>query len=100
MTKRELIESQYPESKMLFVDGFDSAILGVDDNPWVKLENMDKGDDSKERVVYSVRGIIKALMERDGMDYDTAREHFDYNISGAFVGVHTPIFAEDEDFEE
>jgi hypothetical protein len=98
LTKRHEITGLYPDSKMLFADGFDEAILGVDNNPWTK--EADKDDDSKERVVYSVRKVIVILMERDGMEYETAREHFDYNISGAYVGVHTPIFVEDEELSE
>jgi hypothetical protein len=97
MNNREEIEGLYPESKMLFADGFDMAILGVDTNPWTK--ESDKDDDSTERVVYSVRNIMIILMDQ-GMDYDMAREHFDYNIKGGYVGVHTPIFVEDEELSE
>jgi hypothetical protein len=98
MKKEEIISDQYPESKMLFADGFDDAILGVDDNRWNHTKG-DEDDGTKKRVVYSVTKIIKVLMERDGMDYETAREHFDFNIAGGYVGVHTPVFVEDEDLE-
>lgn len=98
MNKKEQIAEQYPESKMLFCDGFDDAIIGVDENRWDQRKG-DDGDDSKERVIYSVKKIIEILMTRDGMEYEVAREHFDYNITGAYVGIHTPVFAEDEDLE-
>lgn len=91
---REDIEDMYPESMMLFADGLDDAILGVDDNRWAK--DRDKDDDSTERVVYSVKKIIQTLMDRDGMTYEEAREFYDYNIVGGYVGVHTPVFAEDD----
>jgi len=97
MNNREEIEGLYPDSKMLFADGFDGAILGVDTNPWTK--EADEGDNSKERVVYSVRNIMIILMDQ-GMEYEKAREHFDYNIKGGYVGVHTPIFVEDEELSE
>lgn len=98
MNKRDIIEAQYPESKMKFIPNMDEAILGVDENPWTKLK--DDNDDSTERVIYSVRKLIQIFMERDSMDYDMAREHMDYNVMGGYVGVHTPVFAEDEDFED
>ena len=73
----------------------DDAILGVDDNRWTKEK--DANDESTERVVYSVKKIISVLMKRDSMDYEMAREYFDFNISGGYVGVHTPVFVEDEE---
>ena len=98
MSNRLQIEESYPDSKMLFADGFDDAIIGVDENRWDQRKG-DEGDDSKERVIYSVKKIIDILMTRDEMEYEVAREHFDFNITGAYVGIHTPIFAEDEDLE-
>jgi hypothetical protein len=95
---RQQIEESYPDSKMLFADGFDDAILGVDNNQWDQRKG-DEGDDSKERVIYSVKKIIEILMTRDGMGYEVALDHYDYNISGGFVGIHTPIFSEDEDLD-
>jgi hypothetical protein len=31
-------------------------------------------------------------MDRDGMDYDEAQEFFEFNVVGAYVGAHTPIY--------
>ena len=98
MTRQELIEEQYPESKMQFYTGFDDAILGVDDNRWDQSKG-DENDDSKERVVYSTAKIIEILMKRDGMTYETAREFFDFNIIGGYTGIHTPICVEDEELD-
>jgi len=31
-------------------------------------------------------------MNRDGMSYEEAIEYFDFNVTGAYVGEHTPMF--------
>lgn len=82
--KRQAILDQYPDGTLLFADGFDAAILGV------------AGGFDEHRVVYSVSKILAILVEEfreDGEpedpDYDwhtMAREHFDFNIGGAYVG--------------
>lgn len=69
----------YPEENFLRMEGFDNAVLGVEDRTM--------------RLVYSKSKIIKQLL-RD-MDYETAMEHFDYNIAGAWVGEQTPIIVND-----
>ena len=48
------------------------------------------------RIVYSVKKVLEVLMKRDGMDLDEAREFFDFNIGGAYVGQGGPVFVEDE----
>ena len=37
---------------------------------------------------------IKILMERDGMDRESAEEFFDFNTLGCWAGEHTPVFVE------
>ena len=61
----------------LFADGFDESIIGID---------------TKGRVTYSYNQIIETLIERDGMSEEEAREFFDFNIDGAYVGEYTPIY--------
>ena len=41
---------------------------------------------------YDIEKIIKILMERDGMDEHTAREFYEANILGVWVGDRTPVF--------
>lgn len=62
-------------------DGFDDAVIGYD------AQDM--------RLIYSVTACIKILMEQ-GMDRETAVEHFEFNVSGSFMGEKTPIWCEDE----
>ena len=62
-------------------DGFNYAIMGYD---------------TKGRVIYSVGNIIDILVERDGMSYEDASEHFSFNVEGAYLGEYTPIYMYEE----
>lgn len=76
MTKREEIERIFQGEDLLFADGYDYAIIGVD---------------NQFRVVYDTGKVIDCLVET-GMDEDEAFEFYEYNIAGAYVGEKTPIF--------
>ena len=76
---QEICEN-YPDEKFLIADGFDDAILGV--------------DDSSRRIVYSVSKCIK-ILEDMGMSEEEAIEYFDFNVSGAYMGEQTPIWCQD-----
>lgn len=65
------------DEELLFADGFDDAIIGVD----VK----------DNRVIYSYGLILEQLMLQ-GMEYDEAIEYAEFNILGAYVGERTPIY--------
>lgn len=90
--KRQAILDQYPDETFLFADGFDAAILGV------------SGGFDELRVVYSVSKILEILVAEYGDEpedpdhdrYTMAREHFDFNVGGGYVGPQTPIWVEDE----
>lgn len=73
----EAILEQFPEDKFLKADGFDSAIIGV--------------DTTSMRLVYSEKKCIELLC-LEGMDYEEALEHFDFNVKGAYMGDKTPIW--------
>ena len=68
----------YPDDTFLKADGWDEAIVGLEENTM--------------RLVYSKDAIIDMLVLDNEMDYDEAHEFFDYNIGGAYVGSQTPIF--------
>lgn len=80
---RDNIEATY--DRLLFMDGFDEAILGVSDNFREPV------------VVYSRKKCIDILCRE--MDYMDAVEYFDFNCAGAYVGELTPIIVND-DFED
>ncbi len=44
--------------------------------------------------VYDIEKIIAIYMYRDGMTEDEAREFFEFNVIGAWVGETTPAFIE------
>jgi len=74
----EIIENFHDE-EILIADGFNAAVIGIDENSM--------------RVVYSVSKCIAILME--DMPEEDALEHFSYNVSGAYVGEKTPIWCWD-----
>lgn len=73
------IIEKYPDESFLKADGFDEAIIGV--------------DNKSMRLVYSVSKCIEILC-RD-MNEEDAIEYFDYNVSGAYMGEKTPIWCDD-----
>jgi len=79
MTQEEIIDA-FGED-VLLATGFNEAIIGI--------------DRYSERVIYSVKGIIKILMTRDGMAEEEALEYYDYNMEGGWVGDQTPIWCYD-----
>ena len=73
------IIERYPDDSFLKADGFDEAIIGV--------------DNKSMRLVYSVSKCIEILC-RD-MNEEDAIEYFEYNVSGAYIGEKTPIWCDD-----
>ena len=74
----EIIQ-QYAEETFLKADGFDEAVIGI--------------DDSSMRLIYSKNKCIEILC-RD-MNEEDANEYFEYNVKSAYVGEKTPIWCED-----
>lgn len=73
---QQIIE-MYPDGTFLVADGFDEAIIGV--------------DEENGKIVYDIDQIITILM-RDDMSIDEAYDFYYYNIVGSYVGENTPIF--------
>ena len=74
------IIGQYQDEEILIADGFDDAVIGI--------------DEKSMRLIYSVEKCIEILMKQ-GMDMTEAIEYFEYNVSGSYVGEKTPIWCED-----
>ena len=71
-----------PKEATLTADGFEKALVGFGyqyNNPIA---------------VYSRDKCLDILVERDGMSYQDAREFFDFNVAGAWVGKSTTVFLE------
>ena len=73
------IVEQYYDEEILVADGFDAAIIGI--------------DETSMRLIYSVSKAL-SILEEDMSELD-AMEHFTYNVSGSYVGVKTPIWCWD-----
>lgn len=77
---REEIAAQYDDMgvDLLFADGFDEAIIGVDAVTF--------------RVIYDYDTMV-AILISEGMTEEESIEHLDYNVLCAYVGEQTPIYA-------
>ena len=73
------IIEKYDGELFLKADGFDEAIIGV--------------EESTMRLIYSISKCIEILC-RD-MEQEDALEYFYYNVSGSYVGEQTPIWCDD-----
>lgn len=74
------IMAMCPENEFLIADGFNEACIGY--------------DDKSMRLIYSVDKCINILMRN--MTMDEAREYFEYNVGGAYMGDKTPIWCQDD----
>ena len=70
----------FSEEEILKADGFDEAIIGI--------------DDSTMRLIYSESKCIEILLKEIGNE-EEAVEYFNYNVKGAYVGEKTPIWCTD-----
>ena len=67
------------DSDLLTADGFDKALIG-----W-------GGAFNQEATVYDYETCVRILVD-EGLSQEEAREHMEFNVVGAYVGDHTPIF--------
>ena len=75
----------------MMVDGELPVLIGSTQAEIKKYEQAIIGqDDASLRVVYSVDKIIGILSEE--MSEEEAREFYEYNILGAYMGDMTPIY--------
>ncbi len=82
-SKRDFLSELDDDVLVLEPDSFDTAIVGL-------VRRIDR----PPVVCYSVEKILEVLME-DGMDAEEAREYYEFNMLGAYVGEATPMFLED-----
>ena len=84
MTRVDEVLEMYSDESFLIADGFDEAIIGV--------------DESSMRLIYSVTKCLE-ILQAQGMDETDALEYFSYNVSGAYMGDKTPIWCTDDMFQ-
>lgn len=87
MDLMQITKEHFPETIKL--DNLDDAIIGL------KAEK-----EGRSRLVYSKSKIIKILMKRDGMNYNTALDFFCYNIDRIGKHGNMPSIMLDLDGEE
>ena len=83
MNRKEIdfyISTIYPDTPLLFADGFDEAVIGV-----AQTFN-------SLSIAYDKNKCIEIL--KKDMSEEEAIEYFNYNVVGAYVGEHTPTFIE------
>lgn len=80
MILNQIIET-YPDEEFLIADGFNSAIIGV--------------DEKSMRLIYSVKKSIEILIIDQLMTEDEAIEYFEFNVSGSYMGDKTAIWCYD-----
>jgi len=68
-------------SDILKIDGFDDAIIGVQEG-------------MQPRLVYDLWKMVDILKE--DMSEEDALDHISYNITGAYVGEATPVIVDTE----
>ncbi len=80
MNMLEKIVENYYDYDFLIADGFDEAVIGIEEYDM--------------RLIYSVQKCLDILIE-DGMSEIDALEYFTFNVSGSYVGDKTPIWCWD-----
>jgi hypothetical protein len=85
MTKRDQLLAFVPDDTLLFADGFDDAIIGL--------------DTLSLKVVYSKQQMIEILVSED-MTLEDAIEFLEYNTWNTYVGEQTPIYVDEIDVFE
>jgi len=64
--------------ELLKIDGFDDAIIGVEESV-------------KSKLVYDIDKIAEILMTREQMTKEDSYDYISYNITSAYIGEKTPI---------
>lgn len=70
-------------SHLLYADGLGDAIIGIATRA-----------DGLCVVCYSVEKVLEILMKESCMTPEEAREFYEFNIVGAWMGAETPVFVE------
>ena len=73
--------------ELLKIDGFDEAIIGVQESIEPKL-------------VYDIDKIAEILMTREQMSEEDSHDYISYNITSAYVGKKTPILVKTGKLED
>lgn len=64
----------------LYADGFEDALIGIG----IQFD--------KRFAVYDYEKCVEILIDKEKMNREEAEEWMEFNVVGAYVGEHTPIF--------
>lgn len=78
--EEELQRYDEESSETLFAEGFDEALIGVG----IQF--------SREVAIYDYVKCVEVLMKRHEMSEEDALDYMEFNVTGAYVGVGTPVF--------
>lgn len=78
------ITENYPDETILKADGFDEAIIGIDEDSM--------------RLIYSISKCVQILIDQ-GMTIEDAMEYLSFNVTNTYVGKLTPIWCQDFFFD-
>ncbi len=76
---REMIAEENPDA--LFADGFDECLVGAG-----------RRNGQPTVAVYDYHKAVAVLSKGNGMTVEEALEHMEFNVVGAWVGDHTPVW--------
>ena len=81
-SRSEIIKEElsYINELAMFADGFDDALIGIDQVDYVAVYDSDK--------------CIDILMEDSDMNIQEATEYFEFNVLGSYMGEYTPRFVQ------
>ncbi|MET8139858.1 hypothetical protein ABZU32_06055 [Sphaerisporangium sp. NPDC005288] len=80
--REELVERS--DGEALLADGLEDALIGMAEG-WF-------GNSHRVVALYDLSLCVRVLMSW-GMDQEEAEEYIAYNVTGAYVGPSTPVFA-------
>ena len=72
------MEMNMEDIQGLTVDGYDAAVIGYEPN--------------RDIFIYDRQKMIEIAVQDMGMEEVDAIEYLEYNVWGAYVGEHTPIY--------
>lgn len=81
MKTLEAIVTKFYGEDIVIADGFDEAVIGIEENTM--------------RLIYSVTKCLE-IIEAEGIPEEEALEYFYFNVHGSYIGEQTPIFCFDD----
>jgi hypothetical protein len=82
-----MTQNMIGDDELLKIDGFDDAIIGVEES-------------TEQKLIYDIDKIAEILITRDQMSYEDAYEYISFNITSAYVGKKTPILVKTGKLED